>query len=523
MKREIEMDKITRSLRLMVFVFFCLMSALFHPDFAHANGLTISNVKVTERDTTANTIKVQFDITWNNAWKDETNNDAVWVFVKYYKDLDIIWQHASITFSGTSPTGSTIIPQTDKRGVFIQPKNYGSGTQTYTGVQLTWNYGEDGLTDAEVVQTTYFAVKVFGIEMVYIPRGGFYAGDGYNTYYEFKQGSSDTTPWFIPNENAIHVTNCSSGGYYYTSASLSGEDASGSEFWISKEFPKGFNAFYIMKYEISEGQWVDFFNVLDQYYLTQKWGRDITDATGKNSDSTVDRNTVSWPGGTATTSRSHRACGYLSWPDVMAYADWAGLRPMTELEFEKACRGPLAPVAAEYVWGDSSSGLCSSISGTEDGTETCSTAGGNLNINTTVFTGGDGGSGPLRGGIFATSSSTRWYAGATYYGVLDMAGNVWERVVTVGNAAGRAFRGTHGDGNLESSNSGYAGNADWPGYDASTREVSGAAGSGFRGAGFVTPAAGSYNANISSRGQAANDTGTARTKAVGGRLVRTSS
>ena len=35
----------------------------------------------------------------------------------------------------------------------------------------------------------------------------------------------------------------------------------------------------------------------------------------------------------------------------VAFADWAGLRSMTELEYEKACRGPLEPVAGEYAFG----------------------------------------------------------------------------------------------------------------------------------------------------------------------------
>ena len=30
---------------------------------------------------------------------------------------------------------------------------------------------------------------------------------------------------------------------------------------------------------------------------------------------------------------------YISWPDLLAYADWAALRPITELEYEKAARG----------------------------------------------------------------------------------------------------------------------------------------------------------------------------------------
>ena len=49
-----------------------------------------------------------------------------------------------------------------------------------------------------------------------------------------------------------------------------------------------------------------------------------------------------------------RPCNYLSWDDAMAYADWAALRPMTELEFTKACRGDKEPAFHERPWGNNS-------------------------------------------------------------------------------------------------------------------------------------------------------------------------
>jgi hypothetical protein len=58
------------------------------------------------------------------------------------------------------------------------------------------------------------------------------------------------------------------------------------------------------------------------------------------------------------------------------------------------------------------------------------------------------------------ADSTRDVLGASYYWVMDLAGSVWERVVTPGHPRGRAFRGTHGDGTLASY--GIATNADWP-------------------------------------------------------------
>ena len=77
-------------------------------------------------------------------------------------------------------------------------------------------------------------------------------------------------------------------------------------------------------------------------------------------------------------------------------------------------------------------------------------------------------------GIFATGVSDRIESGATYYGIMEMSGNLMERVVTVGNNTGRAFTGIQGDGELD--NTGNANATAWPGTNA--------IGTGFRGGGY---------------------------------------
>jgi formylglycine-generating enzyme required for sulfatase activity len=47
---------------------------------------------------------------------------------------------------------------------------------------------------------------------------------------------------------------------------------------------------------------------------------------------------------------------------------------------------------------------------------------------------------------------------------MELSGNLYERPVTIANATGLAFTGTHGDGVLTSS--GNANAATWPGTDA---------------------------------------------------------
>ncbi len=152
---------------------------------------------------------------------------------------------------------------------------------------------------------------------------------------------------------------------------------------------------------------------------------------------------------------------------------------MTELEFEKACRGTIAPVPNEYPWGTTgiaaSAYTLANAGATNEGIATnYSTTLGNVSYGTT-----DGASnGPLRVGIFAANGSNtgRATAGASYYGIMELGGNVDERPVTIGNVEGRAFTGLHGNGALAAD--GNPDGAAWP-------APASAQGAGFRGGGWI--------------------------------------
>jgi hypothetical protein len=73
----------------------------------------------------------------------------------------------------------------------------------------------------------------------------------------------------------------------------------------------------------------------------------------------------------------------------------------------------------------------------------------NSMINSNQIEGGDGGSGPLRVGIFANDTSSRISSGASYYGIMDMSKNVLEYVISLGSTGSRNFSSlVHGDGML---------------------------------------------------------------------------
>jgi hypothetical protein len=216
-----------------------------------------------------------------------------------------------------------------------------------------------------------------------------------------------------------------------------------------------------MKYEITQDQYVAFLNVVDS---TQA-ARCAID--GSNINNTVrngfSRSTTQHPlkPGEYTTTNPFVPAN-TSVLDLTSYLDWAALRPMTELEYEKACRGPVTPVSNEFAWGTPD------IQGynATDGTTThnhyrlSNTGTANEYIDTNYNIGSGNAIWAYtdlalpyyitRAGAFAGSPSNagRITAGATYYGIMEMTGNMAEQLITVGYPEGRAFTDRSGDGRL---------------------------------------------------------------------------
>ena len=477
----------------MKIVILIVIVTVFGFRYLNANNIQISNITLTGQNTISKSTLIQFNLTWENSWRVSTgpsNWDAAWVFVKYCVGSGP-WLHAFLNNTGNNTgtgTAATITPgllntanifnaiTNPAMGVFVHRNGNGAGTFTQTGLQLKWNYGVNSVADDEAVD-----IKIFAIEMVYVPQGTFQVGDGTTTSVQgqFRNGSSNI-PFTISSENALTLGGTANGNLANNNASgmFANDDFDNSTTkTLPAAFPKGFNAFYCMKYEISQQQWIDFFNVLDN---SQKTNLDITGGTynsnGKASDAVINRNNISWTSGDATLNGGtfgNVACNFLSWMDGAAFADWACLRPMTELEFEKACRGTLTPVANEFAWGSTTITGATGISNSETNNEVAFNNEANA-----VFNNAAGIQGPLRVGSMATSTSTREQAGASYYGIMDLSGNLMERVVSVGSDAGRNFVGSiHGNGLLTSD--GFCDISTWPGYV--TNKISVANGVGFRG------------------------------------------
>ena len=471
---------------------FCI--TLFSSLAIFANNITITGVSYNSGGGT-----VTFNISWENSWRTSTapnNWDAAWVFVKRKNCSINYWQHQDV--SSTAANHSTLSPlevQTtaDGKGVFIRRSGNGTGNISSTSVTLKLSTVPGAIAEWDM--------QVFGVEMVYVPQGSFQIGDG-SSINSFRQGGgpAPTAAYTVASEAAITFAN-TTGNLWADAYSPTGGN-------IAAAYPKGFNAVYCMKYEISQGQYTDFLNTLSP---------DQSAARFPNFNNVL-RHTISgvWP--IFISTAPNRACNYLTWGDLCAYNDWSGLAPMSEMEFEKICRGTNTAVANEKAWGTSlvtdGSTLVNDGLANEGVSETI-TAGSGLS-NSAFATSNPGG--PFRCGFAAKSGTTRLEAGATFYGVMEMSGNVYEYVMGV-SGAGTGFVGTaHGDGNLQfSPNQGLSDVTGWINQNVIVNQGAGA-GACYRGGSWADV---TDQLNTSDRNYCNNNFGS-RTANTGGRGVRRS-
>ncbi len=139
---------------------------------------------------------------------------------------------------------------------------------------------------------------------------------------------------------------------------------------------------------------------IDKYEVTNDQYKKFCDATGRSYP--PDPDFLGMPNYFA--SYPSYPVVNVSWNDAKAYCDWAGKRLPTEAEWEKAARGA---DAREYSWGNS-----------EPTGSRCNFADKNTSFSWRDANADDG---------YARTAPVGTYpAGASPYGCLDMAGNVWE-------------------------------------------------------------------------------------------------
>jgi hypothetical protein len=397
------------------FLFACSLVLLMGTG-AFANNMLVQNVTTLGNDAVNRTIQVQFDVSWDNSWRDEINYDAAWIFMKF-KNASGVWQHVQLNQTGFvagTGTANTVQVTADKVGSWLYRSGLGSGTFTSTGMQLQWNYGLAGLTSV-----TGLEVRVFAVEMVYVPEGEFNVAKGFyivpSVCCSSFNGSINAPGSNFPVINTkLTPTLTYSDG---TSASVrikgdAGIDTNNDGVIDNTTYPIGYKAFYCYKYELTEQQYADFLNTL---------------TTNQISTLGVAGTTITLANGQYFASSPNLACGNANAARLFAYADWSGIRPMSILEFNKATFGPLQPVFINAC--------CPNISGYAAGA-TCSGCWPQPYAERLTSV-----------GSYATVSSNRGNSGATFYGCLDFTGNSVEPVVKL-NSYG--FTEANGNGSLTS-------------------------------------------------------------------------
>ena len=421
--------------------------AIATPAVAHANDLEVSAGPL-QREGGGATLRVPLRVSWKNAWRNAKNHDAVWLFVKLRGAPNSGWRHARIASaigeSGSSPFACQ--PSADRVGTFCRPAAATHRGDIFGTVIVEIDTAS---VSANLRAAPGLEVRAFGLEMVHIPDGPFSVGDHdtasvtRGAFYKSTAAGGHGGPFRITSEDPIRVGPEEGALYYRTQYPQYEGDRAGP---VPAEFPKGTRAFYIMKYEILQGQYAAFLNTIAPYAASFR-------APLGGLDYAAERGSIRIENGAYVAAVPNRPANFMSWDDGTAFADWAGLRPMTELEFSKAARGPVDPVASDYPWGTSSKASLARRLGTEGDLIAVGAADERL-----------------------LTEDTREALGASYYWVMDLGGSVWERAVTIGHPRGRSFRGTHGDGMLR--DYGLATNADWPLGDHE------AGGYGYRGGGY---------------------------------------
>lgn len=376
-----------------------------------ANNMLVKNVTTTGDNAANKTIQVQFDMSWDNSWRDAINWDAAWVFMKY-KDANGLWQHVQLNTSGFANgtgTANTIQVGSDKVGAFVYRSAAGTGTFASTTMQLQWNYGLSGLTNV-----TGLEIRVFAVEMVYVPQGDFTIAKGFYIVPSDCCPSNGFNGTFDASGNNFPVINTrltptlsyvisnpyNSPGITAESATIrikgnAGIDTNNDGVVDNTIYPTGYKAFYSYKYEMSEQQYADFLNTLT--------------ATQINTLG-VAGSSITLTNGQYFTSTPNKACGNSNDLRLLAYADWSGLRPTSLLEFNKATYGPFKPILANGVCAGNVYPASGNVVGQYN----------NSNCDPVIND----------VGYLANSTSSRQSAGASYYGIMDLTGvNTAEPVV----------------------------------------------------------------------------------------------
>ena len=387
--------------------------------WVQADELRIGNASVVARDD--QTATIQFDVSWLHAWRHSSFHDAAWVFFKVRPEGQAEWQHARLVADKVlNPTGygqnvdgtplEFVVPDGEDgfSGMFLRLASAdASGDVNAQQVTAVW----DWQNIKGIGKDTKIEVRAFGIEMVYVAEGAYYLGRGneetapyvssghggneLNWFYRF--GDREIRPSTFKHSREVFVwaamiAQRKGAPFEVTGPGPIPTGKKKGKLWairfppedgglIPAAFPNGYSAFYCMKYPyMTQAQYAGFLNT-----ITAKQAEKHYRIGGH---SLAVKRTGEAPNYKYEATETDGRAAWISWGDGAAFAAWSGLRPMTELEYEKSIRGPQTAVPND----------------------------------TTL----------------------------SYWGVKEVQlGGIYERPVSVSSATGRAFKGTHGRGTIQ--------------------------------------------------------------------------
>jgi formylglycine-generating enzyme required for sulfatase activity len=390
----------------------------------------VTNVRI---DAGKKSSTISFDLAWNNAWRAKWTEpaaknctgkpltieswDAAWVFVKFRPKGTMIFSHVTLSPDAADhgkPAGAALetgLANDGKQGigVFLYRDTVGQGANEFKGVKLRWQHVEDQADPATV------ELSVHAIPMVYVPDGAFRSK---SPCMYAKTGS--WTP---------EVTVCPLTTIDTPDASQPGGHAnfSTNEVRVTADWPNGYSAFYCMKYAINQGEYARFLTeaapdpALAGYNGQYGYGPHNAARRYAGGLYGICGYTIRYSSGELRYEADvpERPAKFLSDADIHSFTAWAGLRPLTNLEYEKACRGPRAVAKEEEAWAP---GACAPAAGLAQ------------------FV-------PSIGGHQVTTTGRLAWPGLSYWGIRDMSqsGAVieWPAVVI---EDGREFTPNHGTG-----------------------------------------------------------------------------
>lgn len=399
---------------------------------ASGSGIKISDVKL-------NTGRyLEFDLTWQHAWNNSAtatppeNNDAAYITVYAKSRNSYTWERVKVKNNGGFYTEEYLPAAFREQGCVMLAK---SPNQTGFKVSL--------YLESHFEPDMGYVYKVIAHEMVKVPSGPFWIGDGVS---QERLGTGPAVAPLLLEEEPEELQVGKKAGMLYDT----GKFAPGGTI---HNFHFGYDEFYTMKCEISQTGFTEFLNSLT--YSQQKAHVERALETLKPGDSWYPGGRQNRNGITVVMAADpvkmipavfgvdgngngiyneegdggDRACNFLNFDDVTAYLYWAGMTLMTEFQFEKLCRGPEKPLAGEMAWGTNKAVDANTLA--RDGyPDEHATDKGDSDAGLCAH-GYSGPQGPLRCGFAAANNTTRIGSGAGYYGAMELSGNLWEMCITL--------------------------------------------------------------------------------------------